>query len=103
MATNRGNFHGGDPRLEDTVEAHLSIRGDVGMVDFCVECEMRRLERIVGGDGNFHGKYASLIRTSLRANNVGHPLQHVVANRTSAHLKRLMLENIGNPKSVAKV
>jgi len=57
------SFGGGLPVLgADHRQAHLALLVDVGVVDLCLECDLGRLEGVLGGEDYFDSERAFVIR-----------------------------------------
>lgn len=46
----------------DHRQAHLALLIDVGVVDLCLECDLGRLERVLGGENDFNPECTFVIR-----------------------------------------
>ena len=46
----------------DHRQAHLALLIDVGVIDLCLECDLGRLERVLGGENDFDSERTFVIR-----------------------------------------
>lgn len=54
----------------DHRQAHLALLINVGVVDLCLECDLGRLERVLGGENDFNPECTFVIRrVVLKGNN----------------------------------
>lgn len=46
----------------DHRQAHLTLLINVGVIDLCLECDLGRLERVLGGENDFDSERTFVIR-----------------------------------------
>lgn len=82
------------PLRPQDVQADAAVAVDVRMVDASGEGDLRRLERVVGGEVNGEEEHSSLVGGLRRAHDGGLPVEEVVADGARAALSRRVAAEI---------